>query len=167
MHIGINVNTRVPVLYPDVYAEGDLLALAETVEAEGYDSVWVGDSMFQKSRLEAMTTLAAIATRTQRVRLGTAALIAPLHNTMWLALSWATLDRLAAGRTILGLCVGAEQPQPGVTGEFEAAGASLKTRGQVFTEQLEIIHRLWSTERFDYDGVHHTLRGVQSDLRQY
>jgi alkanesulfonate monooxygenase SsuD/methylene tetrahydromethanopterin reductase-like flavin-dependent oxidoreductase (luciferase family) len=165
VHIGINVNTRVPVLYPETYPERELLALAETVEAEGYDSVWVGDSMFQKSRLEALITLAAIAARTQRVLLGTAAVIAPLRNATWLALSWATLDRLAAGRTILGLCVGAERHQPGVTGEFEAAGANLRTRGQVFTEQLEIIRHLWSTERFDYDGTHHTLHGVQSELR--
>jgi alkanesulfonate monooxygenase SsuD/methylene tetrahydromethanopterin reductase-like flavin-dependent oxidoreductase (luciferase family) len=165
LHFGINVNTRVPILYPEAYPERELLALAETVEAEGYDSVWVGDSMFQKSRLEALTTLAAIAARTERVQLGTAALIAPLRNTTWLALSWASLDRLAAGRTILGVCVGAETPTQGITGEFEAAGANLKTRGQVFTEQLEVIRRLWAAECFDYEGKHHTLHGVQSDLR--
>jgi alkanesulfonate monooxygenase SsuD/methylene tetrahydromethanopterin reductase-like flavin-dependent oxidoreductase (luciferase family) len=165
LHFGINVNTRVPILYPEAYPERELLALAETVEGEGYDSVWVGDSMFQKSRLEAFTTLAAIAARTERVQLGTAALIAPLRNTMWLALSWATLDRLAAGRTILGVCVGAETPTPGTTGEFEAAGANLKTRGLVFTEQLEVIRRLWAAERFDYEGQHHTLHSVKSDLR--
>jgi alkanesulfonate monooxygenase SsuD/methylene tetrahydromethanopterin reductase-like flavin-dependent oxidoreductase (luciferase family) len=165
VHIGINVNTRVPILYPEAYSERDLLALADTVEAEGYDSVWVGDSMFQKSRLEALTTLAAIASRTQRVRLGTAAIIAPLRHTVWLALSWATLDRLAAGRTILGLCVGTERPQPGVTGEFAVAGVALKTRGRQFTEQLAIIRQLWSAELFDYHGAHHHLQGVQSDLR--
>ena len=164
LHIGINVNTRVPVLYPDAYPERELIALAESVEAAGYDSVWVGDSMFQKSRLEAVTTLAALAMRTERVQLGTAAIIAPLRNPTWLALSWATLDRLAGGRTILGVCVGAEQPKPGVTGEFEAAGANLKTRGQVMTEQLQIIRRLWRGERLDFDGAHHTLRGVQSEL---
>ncbi len=162
--IGINVNTRVPLLYPAAYSERELLALAETVEADGYDSVWVGDSMFQKARFEALTTLAAIAARTQQVRLGTAALIAPLRHTVWLALSWATLDRLAAGRTILGLCVGAESPQPESTGEFAVAGVSPRVRGRVFTEQLEVIRRLWSAERFDYEGVYHTLRGVQSAL---
>jgi alkanesulfonate monooxygenase SsuD/methylene tetrahydromethanopterin reductase-like flavin-dependent oxidoreductase (luciferase family) len=139
VHIGINVNTRVPLLYPEAYSEQALLALADTVEAEGYDSVWVGDSMFQKSRLEALTTLAAIAARTSRVRLGTAALIAPLRHTVWLALSWATLDRLAGGRTILGLCVGTERLQPGITGEFEAAGSALNTRGEQFTEQLALL----------------------------
>ena len=164
LKFGINVNTRVPILYPDAYCERDLIALAETVEAEGYDSVWVGDSMFQKSRLEALTTLSAIAMRTERVQLGTAALIAPLRNTTWLATSWACLDRLSGGRSIFGVCVGAEQPKPGITGEFEAAGANLKTRGAVMTEQLDIIKRLWAGERLDYDGVHHQLRGVQSDL---
>ncbi len=164
LHFGINVNTRVPVLYPEAYTERDLIALAEAVEADGYDSVWVGDSMFQKSRLEALTTLSAIAMRTERVRLGTAAIIAPMRNITWLALSWATLDRLAGGRTILGVCVGAEQPKPGLTGEFEAAGVKMQTRGQVMTEQLDILRRLWSGERLDYDGTHHTLHGVQSEL---
>lgn len=164
LHFGINVNTRVPILYPEAYTERDLIALAETVEADGYDSVWVGDSMFQKSRLEALTTLSAIAMRTERVRLGTAAIVAPMRHITWLALSWATLDRLAGGRTILGVCVGAEQPNPGVTGEFEAAGVKIKTRGQVMSEQLDIIRRLWAGERLDYDGVHHTLHGVQSEL---
>ncbi|ETW93995.1 MAG: hypothetical protein ETSY2_50460, partial [Candidatus Entotheonella gemina] len=126
----------------------------------------VADPMIeaQKSRLEAVTTLSAIAMRTERVQLGTAAIIAPLRNPTWLALSWATLDRLAGGRTILGVCVGAEQPKPGITGEFETAGANLKTRGQVMTEQLDIIRRLWAGERLDFDGVHHTLHGVQSEL---
>jgi alkanesulfonate monooxygenase SsuD/methylene tetrahydromethanopterin reductase-like flavin-dependent oxidoreductase (luciferase family) len=165
VQIGININTRVPMLYPDVYSEQALLTLADTVEAAGYDAVWVGDSMFQKSRLEAITTLAAIAARTRRVRLGTAAIIAPLRHTVWLALSWATLDRLAAGRTILGLCVGTERPQPGVTGEFAAAGVDLTTRGRQFTEQLDVLRRLWSAEPFDYQGAHHCLRRVRSDLR--
>ncbi len=164
LHIGINVNTRVPILYPDAYPERELIALAETVDAEGYDSVWVGDSMFQKSRLEAVTTLSAIAMCTERVQLGTAAIIAPLRNPTWLALSWATLDRLSGGRTILGVCVGAEKPVPGITGEFEAAGANLKTRGAVMTEQLDIIRRLWAGECLDFDGAHHTLHGVQSEL---
>jgi alkanesulfonate monooxygenase SsuD/methylene tetrahydromethanopterin reductase-like flavin-dependent oxidoreductase (luciferase family) len=165
VHIGINVNTRVPLLYPAAYSEQALLALADTVEAEGYDSVWVGDSMFQKSRLEALTTLGALAARTSRVRLGTAALIAPLRHTVWLALSWATLDRLAGGRTILGLCVGTERPQPGITGEFEAAGSALNRRGEQFTEQLVLLRQLWSAERVDYHGAHHSLSGVHSDLR--
>jgi alkanesulfonate monooxygenase SsuD/methylene tetrahydromethanopterin reductase-like flavin-dependent oxidoreductase (luciferase family) len=167
LDIGINVNTRVPILYPEAYPEPDLLALAEAVEAAGYDSVWVGDSMFQKSRLESFVTLGALAARTQRVRLGTAALIAPLRNTVWLALGWATLDRLAAGRTILGVCVGAERPQPEVTGEFAAAGVEVKTRGRRFTEQLEVIRRLWAGDQFDYEGEHHSLRGIKSDLLPY
>ena len=164
LKFGINVNTRVPILHPEAYTERDLIAMAETVEAEGYDSVWVGDSMFQKSRLEALTTLSAIAMRTERVKLGTAALIAPMRNTTWLATSWACLDRLSEGRSIFGVCVGAEQPKPGITGEFEAAGANLKTRGAVMTEQLDIIQRLWAGECLDYDGVHHQLHGVQSEL---
>ena len=52
-----------------------LLILAERAEALGFDSVWVGDSILARPRLEALTTLAAVAARTQRVRLGTAVLL--------------------------------------------------------------------------------------------
>ena len=164
LHIGINVNTRIPVIYPEHYTEAELLDLAVEIEERGYDSIWVGDSMYQKSRLEALTVLGAIAARTRRVRLGTAAIVSPLRHTIWLALGWATLDRISRGRTILGVCVGAERPQPGVTGEFEAAGADLKKRGKTIREQIEVIRNVWSTETFDYDGEIHQLKGVSCEL---
>jgi len=164
LHIGINVNTRIPIIYPEHYTEAEMLDLAVEIEERGYDSIWVGDSMYQKSRLEALTVLGAIAARTRRIQLGTAAIVAPLRNTIWLALSWATLDRISQGRTILGVCVGAERPQPGVTGEFEAAGADLKKRGKTIREQIEVIRKVWSTETFDYGGEIHQLKGVSCEL---
>src|SRR5438046_1932649 len=57
-----------------------LLELAERAEASGqFDSVWVGDSLFAKPRLDALTLLAAIAGRTRRLRLGPAR----LANSPW------------------------------------------------------------------------------------
>ena len=50
----------------------DLLDTAVEAEASGaFDSVWVGDNFLSKPRLEAIALLAAIAARTERVRLGT------------------------------------------------------------------------------------------------
>jgi len=164
LHIGINVNTRIPVIYPGHYTEAEILDLADEIEERDYDSIWVGDSMYQKSRLEALVVLGAIAARTKRVQLGTAAIVAPLRNTIWLALSWATLDRISQGRTILGVCVGDERPQFGVTGEFEAAGANFRKRGKTIREQVEIIRKVWSTETFDYDGEIHRLKSVSCEL---
>lgn len=164
LHIGINVNTRIPIIFPEHFSDRQLLDLAVKVEESGYDSVWVGDSMYQKARLEAITVLSAIAAQTHRVNLGTAAIVAPLRHAIWLALTWATLDRISQGRTILGLCVGAERPVPGITGEFEAAGADLKKRGKTLREQIEVIRRVWSPESFDYEGDRYRLRRVKCDL---
>src|SRR4029453_5107286 len=65
----------------------ELLALSETAEASGsFDSIWVGDSLFAKPRLESLVLLSAIAARTRRVRLGTCCLSTfPLRAPLFLA----------------------------------------------------------------------------------
>ena len=61
----------------------EYLAMARTAEAVGFDSIWIGDHLLYdlpdgpRGPWEAWTTLAAIAMRTERVKLGTAAVIAP------------------------------------------------------------------------------------------
>ena len=109
---GVNVNTRCPVIYPKQYPAPRLVDLAVQVEKLGYDTVFVGDNYFSKPRLESTATLAAIAARTKRIKLATSALIAPLRNTVWLALHWATIDQISRGRTILVVCVGAAARRP-------------------------------------------------------
>src|SRR5947199_9094659 len=102
---GVNLNNREPLIAPD-YQLGDLLDLSEKVEEFGFDSVWVGDSLFSKPRYEPMTLLAAISQRTRRIRMGTACLVASTRNPLYLALEWATLDQMSNGRTIPGPCMG-------------------------------------------------------------
>ncbi len=163
MQFGVNVNTRVPVIFPDDYDIDQLLDLAVRTEELGYDSVWVGDNFFSKARLESITTLSAIATRTRRVALGTAALISPLRNTVWLALAWATLDRIAKGRTILAVCVGggsAEAGGPGFTAEFDVAQVPYKRRGRLLEAQISLLQESWSDGAAERDDEFHFLPGV-------
>src|SRR5262249_41465461 len=125
--VGVNVNTRCPVIYPEFYPAPRMVDLGEELERRGYDTVFVGDNYFSKPRLESTTTLAAIAGRTRRIKLATSALIAPLRNTVWLALGWSTIDLIANGRTILVACVGggsAEAGGPEVTPEVDRAGGA-------------------------------------------
>ena len=68
---GVNLNNREPLLAPD-YTLADLLTLAERAEDLGFDSVWVGDSLFSKPRWEPINLLSAISQRTSRVKLGAA-----------------------------------------------------------------------------------------------
>ena len=87
LEFGVNLNNREPLIAPD-YTITDLLDLAEVVESRGFDSVWVGDSLFSKPRYEALSLLSAISQRTSRVRLGTACIVQTTRNPLYLALEW-------------------------------------------------------------------------------
>jgi len=157
LQLGVNLNNREPLIAPG-YGLSELLDLAEVVEESGFDSIWVGDSLFSKPRLEAMTLLAAISQRTERVALGTSCLVTSTRNPLYLALEWATLDHLSGGRTILGACMG--NPEEGVRREFDALGLPFGKRADVFEEGLQVIRDLWTTgetsfsgDYFDYDAV--------------
>ncbi|MBI3090778.1 MAG: LLM class flavin-dependent oxidoreductase [Candidatus Tectomicrobia bacterium] len=168
VHLGINVNNRVPVIFPQDYPPPRMLELAERAEALGYDYVFAGDNFFGTARYESLTTLAAIAARTRRVKLGTAILIATLRHTVWLALHWATIDQLSEGRTILNMAVGAASPEyEGGENEkeFAVAGVEKKTRGALLEEQVAVLRGLWTQERFTYHGKFHHLDAVPAGLR--
>ena len=154
---GVNVNNREPLIAPS-YTLQDLLELSQTVEEVGFDSVWVGDSLFSKPRYEPMMLMAAISQRTQRVKIGTACLVTSTRNPLYLALEWATLDQMSGGRTILGACMG--NPEEGVKREFAALGLDFKKRAAIFEEGLAVLRDLWSEgvtnfkgDHFNYDNV--------------
>lgn len=153
LQFGVNLNNREPLIAPD-YDLQALLALSETVEELGFDSVWVGDSLFSKPRYEAMTLLAAISQRTQHVSLGTACLVSSTRNPLYLALEWATLDAISGGRTILGPCMG--NPEQGVRREFEALGLPFSDRATVFEEGLEVINELFRTGKTSFKGKYYS-----------
>jgi alkanesulfonate monooxygenase SsuD/methylene tetrahydromethanopterin reductase-like flavin-dependent oxidoreductase (luciferase family) len=128
------------------------------VESSGFDSVWLGDSLFSKPRYEPIALLSAISQRTKQVRLGTACMVTSTRNPLYLALEWATLDQISGGRTILG--AGAGNPEEGVRREFEALGLDYARRASVFEEGLAVLRELWTTgsvtfhgRYFDYDDV--------------
>ncbi len=157
LEFGVNLNNREPLIAPD-YDLSMLLDLSEIVESSGFDSVWVGDSLFSKPRYEPIALLAAISQRTSRVKLGTACMVSSTRNPLYLALEWATLDQLSGGRTILGTGMG--NPEEGVRREFEALGLDYVRRGSIFEEGLAVLRELWTTGAvtfkgrfFDYENV--------------
>jgi alkanesulfonate monooxygenase SsuD/methylene tetrahydromethanopterin reductase-like flavin-dependent oxidoreductase (luciferase family) len=87
---------------------------------------------------EPLITLAAMAGVTRRIRLLSAALLAPLYNTGVLAKQTASLDALAGGRLTLGLGIGDRQD------DYQAAPSSFQQRGRRFDEQLALLKRVWS-----------------------
>jgi alkanesulfonate monooxygenase SsuD/methylene tetrahydromethanopterin reductase-like flavin-dependent oxidoreductase (luciferase family) len=149
IEFGVNVNNREPLIAAD-YDLPMLLDLSETVEGSGFDSVWVGDSLFSKPRYEPISLLSAISQRTSRVRLGTACMVTSTRNPLYLALEWATLDTISGGRTILGAGMG--NPEEGVEREFRALGLDFTRRGTLFEEGLAVLRQLWTEGRVDFHG---------------
>lgn len=84
-------------------ASTDIVELARIAESMGYRSVWVGDSVLAKPRLEPLSTLAAVATATSAVELGTAVYLPVLRHPIHVAHATATVDQLSGGRLSLGL----------------------------------------------------------------
>ena len=141
---------------------GQAIELAETAEGLGFGSVWAGDSILARPRLEALTTLAAIAARTKQVKLGTAVLLPALRNPVVLANEVANLDLLSQGRMILGVGIGSKTPS--VQREFESCGVSFNRRVGIYEEGLEIMRRLWSEPEVTFSGKHFQLKEVSLGL---
>jgi len=158
LDFGVNLNNREPLIAPD-YDVQMLLDLSSTVEEAGFDSVWVGDSLFSKPRYEPIALLSAISQRTSRVRLGTACMVTSTRNPLYLALEWATLDMISGGRTILGAGMG--NPEEGVRREFEALGLDYDRRGTIFEEGLAVLRQLWTEGKTDFHGTFHHYDGVE------
>ncbi len=158
LDIGLYVNNRAAVFLED-YPLSKMVDTAVMAEELGYHSVWVGDSILAKPRYRPIPTLAAIAAKTRRVKLGTGILQPQLYNPVLLALDWATLDVLAEGRTILGVGIGAGPPE-GMQREHEVCGVPKRRRGQIFEEVIDIIKKLWTEEVVSYEGAFHRLEGI-------
>ncbi len=94
---------------------------------------------------EPLITLAAAAAVTQRIRLMTTVLIAPLRNPAMFAKQAASLDALSQGRLTLGLGVGARDD------DYRAAGLDFHTRGRQLNAQLKLMKQVWSGERLSPD----------------
>jgi alkanesulfonate monooxygenase SsuD/methylene tetrahydromethanopterin reductase-like flavin-dependent oxidoreductase (luciferase family) len=101
-----------------------------------FTSLGVFDRLAYDS-FEIMTTLAAAAALTHRIRLATTVLISPLRNTALLAKEAATIDALSNGRLTLGVAVGARHD------DYEAAGVDHSTRGKRLDEQLATLRSYW------------------------
>src|SRR5438045_2297327 len=95
MKIGLTLPNR-GVLFGATTAE-EMLKTAEVADQSGaFQSVWVGDSLFGKPRMESVALLAGVAARTRHVRLGAACMASfTLRDPVQLAYHWASLDLLA------------------------------------------------------------------------
>ena len=135
-----------------------LREMAQTAEAIGLDSVWVGDHLLyrgdglpSRGPWEAWTTLAAIAASTERVLLGPLVAATSFHHPGMLAKQAATLDEISGGRLILGLGAGWNEA------EYRAFGFPFDHRVSRFEEAFTIIRTLLTAGRCDFHGTYYDL----------
>jgi alkanesulfonate monooxygenase SsuD/methylene tetrahydromethanopterin reductase-like flavin-dependent oxidoreductase (luciferase family) len=147
---------RVGVQLPEVEREvrwPEMLAIARTAEAAGYDSIWLGDHMLyrdeggqERGPWDVWTALAALAASTERVHLGPLVASTAFHPPGLIARMATTIDEVSEGRLTLGLGTGWNET------EFRAFGIAFENKVARFEEAFAIIHRLLSGERVSFDG---------------
>lgn len=122
----------------------DLAVLAEEL---GYGGVWTAEHHFSDGYFsQQVPVLAAIAARTDRVRIGTYIVVLPLHHPIQVAEQAATLDAISNGRFQLGVGQGY------YVDEYAAFGIPHRQRPSRLEEGLAVIRGLWENERFGFEG---------------
>ena len=141
------------------------LALAGACEEHGLEGLFRSDhygplmGMPERGSLDAWATLAGLAARTSRIRLGTLVSPATFRPPAVLAKNVVTVDHISGGRVELGLGAGWHEGEHRAHGfEFPAT----KTRMERLAEQLEIVTRSWSEDTFSFQGRHYQLQDLHA-----
>ena len=141
------------------------LALAGACEEHGLEGLFRSDhyesvmGMRERGSLDAWATLAALAARTDRIRLGTLVSPATFRHPSVLAKMVVTADHVSGGRVELGLGAGWHE------GEHRAHGFEFPetpVRMERLAEQLEIVSRTWTEESFSFEGRHYQVQDLRA-----
>lgn len=133
--------------------------LADACERSGLEGLFRSDHYLgigggEGGSMDAWTTLAALAARTDRIRLGTMVSPATFRHPSVVANATTTVDHVSGGRAELGLGAGWYEAEHSAFGfPFPPLGA----RMEMFEEQAEIIVSQWTRDRFSFSGRHYTL----------
>jgi alkanesulfonate monooxygenase SsuD/methylene tetrahydromethanopterin reductase-like flavin-dependent oxidoreductase (luciferase family) len=135
----MNIGTTLPAMIPGVPGEL-VLEWARRADAGPFSSLTMGERIAYPS-YDLMTTLAAAAAVTRRIRLVANIVVLPLHRTALIAKQAATVDGLSRGRLTLGVGIG------GRAEDFHAVGAAFPARRyRVMEQQIAEMRRLWRGE---------------------
>lgn len=126
----------------------ETLALAEWADRSGFGSFWLPEGHLRPGATSApLLALAAVAARTQRLRLGTTSLLLSIHDPARVAADVAALDQLSGGRVILGVGRGFEPAM------FKAFGIDPRRKRDRFDEALDAILAVWADEGAEGDRL--------------
>lgn len=139
---------------------GDWLAVADACERLGFEGLFTSDhyrsvvGAHGRGSNDAWAILAALAARTDRIRLGTLVSPVTFRHPAVLAKLATTVDLISSGRVDLGIGAGWWEEEHRTHG---FPFPSVAERMQMLEEQLEVVHGLLTHERFSFDGRHYAL----------
>jgi probable F420-dependent oxidoreductase len=143
----------------DGVGDGRFWEAVETMEELGYDSVWLADTAALPGAAP-LPMLAAVAARTERLKLGLGVLVLPPRNPVLLARELATVDVISGGRLLPAGGLGINIPA-----ELEAMGVRREDRVGRLEEAVEIIKALWPGEPVTMNGRFWSLTDVRLEPR--
>ena len=129
----------------------------ELLEESGFDSFWQTDRLVSRDpQLESISTMAALAGATSRLKFGMSVTVVTFRDPLVLAKQCATIDFLSNGRLLPAFGVG-----PAVAPEWKAMGLEKRGRGKRADEALTLLARLWSEEKVDFEGEYYRYQGAR------
>ena len=135
----------------------ETVATVQHAERLGFDEAWVTEHHFNRFSVSAsiFTLLAHLSGVTSTIRLGTAAVLLPMHDILRVAEDAATVDALSDGRLLLGVARGGPFPA-----QFRHFGIHQEESRERMLEALPLLERLLSEETVDFAGRWHRYEQV-------
>src|SRR5438876_2295739 len=146
----------------------DLVELSVAAEASGaFDTIWVGDSLLAKPRLESVTLLSALAGVTTRVRLAVGCMATFVHrHPVMLAHQWASLDVLSGGRAWLAVCLGGpSEANAAQAAEHDVMSIASTERVGRLEEGIAVLRTLFGGKNVSHRGRFYAFDGVTLEPR--
>lgn len=150
--VGIMHDFRQPLPHQEDYAKYYAECLDEVAEADrlGFDTVWMSEHHLTADGFlpSPLVMAAAIAARTDQIRIGTSILVLPMHHPLRVAEDAAVADLLSGGRMILGVGQGYADR------EFAAFGVERRHRAALLEEGVDILRQALGRGRVTMHGRH-------------
>ena len=140
----------------DRYA--DVMAQVQLADQLGYDMAWLAELHFARSFSVMPAPLlmaSALSQTTERIMLGTAVNLLPLHHPLRIAEEVATLDVLSGGRAVFGIGRGSNP------NHYRGYGIPIEERNDRFVEGLDLALRAWKEDVLDYNGQYYQAEGIR------
>ncbi len=135
-----------PSSHAEIYKQA--LEQVKLAEEANFDSAWIAEHHFLEDGFcpSPLIVTSAMVAVTKRIKIGTCALLLPLHNAVRVAEDAAVVDNISNGRFILGIGMGYNKE------EFDGFGIPMNQRPSRMEEGVDVIVKSWTESNLSYEG---------------